>query len=51
MPVMTPTFIKTVTKRYIELFEQITGQEFVKRNYDNMKENIEQSVNSFITNN
>lgn len=51
IPQMTPTFIKTVSKRYIELFEQITGQEFVKRNYDNMKENIEQSVNSFITNN
>jgi phosphoribosylaminoimidazole-succinocarboxamide synthase len=51
VPEMTPTFIKTVSKRYIELYEQITGNTFVKRNYDNMKENIEQKVNAIISNN
>ncbi|MCB9251075.1 MAG: phosphoribosylaminoimidazolesuccinocarboxamide synthase [Flavobacteriales bacterium] len=49
IPVMKKDFIESVTDRYIELYEQITGEKFIKRSYDNVLETIEQSVNMFIT--
>ncbi len=50
IPEMTQDFIETVVNRYIELYEQITGEQFVKRSYSNITETIENSVNTFITN-
>lgn len=49
IPEMTDDYLESVSERYIELFEQITGQEFMKRDYDNINETIETRVNSFIT--
>ncbi|MFM9943821.1 MAG: phosphoribosylaminoimidazolesuccinocarboxamide synthase [Bacteroidia bacterium] len=50
IPNMPDEFIDTVTNRYIELYEQITGTQFIKRSYNEISETIETSVNSFITN-
>jgi phosphoribosylaminoimidazole-succinocarboxamide synthase len=50
VPDMNDEFITTVSERYIELFEQITGTKFIKRSYDNISTIIEESVNLFITN-
>lgn len=50
IPTMTEELINSITNRYIELYEQITGSTFIKRSYDNISETIENSVNTFITN-
>lgn len=50
IPDMSEEFINSVSERYIELYEQITGSTFVKRSYDNISARIEESVNLFITN-
>jgi len=50
VPAMSDEFINSVTNRYIELYEQITGSKFIKRSYDNISQVIENCVNSFITN-
>jgi len=50
IPDMSDEFINSVSERYIELYEQITGSTFIKRSYDNISTIIEESVNLFITN-
>jgi phosphoribosylaminoimidazole-succinocarboxamide synthase len=50
IPNMNEELINSITNRYIELYEQITGSTFIKRSYDNISETIENSVNTFITN-
>jgi phosphoribosylaminoimidazole-succinocarboxamide synthase len=47
-PEMTDEFIDAVTNRYIELFEQITGQSFVKGDYTNIEKRIEDNVASYL---
>ena len=44
MPVMPGSFVDTVTDRYIELYEAITGTTFDKGSYDSMNTDIENSV-------
>ncbi|MCB0735314.1 MAG: phosphoribosylaminoimidazolesuccinocarboxamide synthase [Flavobacteriales bacterium] len=51
IPEMTPEFIESVSNRYIELYEQITGKTFVKRDYHNIGQTIEEKVNAFISQN
>jgi phosphoribosylaminoimidazole-succinocarboxamide synthase len=51
IPDMTPEFIESVSNRYVELYEQITGKAFVKREYDGIMNTISTSVESFITQN
>ena len=43
VPEMTDEFVKSVTDRYIELFEKITGQPFVRQTFD--EQAIEQKIN------
>ncbi len=50
IPHMSDEFINTISQRYIELYEHITGKTFIKRSYSNISETIETSVNSFIIN-
>jgi phosphoribosylaminoimidazole-succinocarboxamide synthase len=45
IPVMSDAFVKSVTDRYTELFEKITGNRFEPRNYQNATEIIEEQVN------
>ncbi len=44
VPEMTPEFIESVSDRYIELFEHITGQKFVKAEDSNLAKRISGNV-------
>jgi phosphoribosylaminoimidazole-succinocarboxamide synthase len=44
IPEMTDEFIESVTDRYTELFEAMTGKKFVGRDYDNVLDIIEQNI-------
>ncbi len=44
MPEMNDELVNSVSDRYIELYEKITGKQFVKDNYDNKLEQIENSI-------
>ncbi|MFT6935559.1 MAG: phosphoribosylaminoimidazole-succinocarboxamide synthase [Maribacter sp.] len=49
VPVMTDEYIVSVSDRYIELYEKITGEKFVKANTENILERIEKNVLEFLT--
>jgi phosphoribosylaminoimidazole-succinocarboxamide synthase len=44
IPNMTDEYIETVSERYIELFENIIGEKFVKADISNINERIEKNV-------
>lgn len=44
VPEMTDEYIETVSDRYIELYENITGETFVKADISNIQERIEKNV-------
>ena len=50
IPVMDPELVMSISERYIELYETITGEAFVKRDYTDINEQIENSVNACISN-
>jgi phosphoribosylaminoimidazole-succinocarboxamide synthase len=50
IPEMTDEFVQSVTDRYTELFEAMTGHEFVGRDYTNVQDNMEQNIASAISN-
>ena len=37
--------VKLISQRYIELYENIIGEKFIKRNTDNMLNDIESNIN------
>ncbi len=47
-PDMTEDFIQSVSNRYIELFEQITGKQFVKSDYTDAELRIEKNVSNYL---
>lgn len=51
IPDMTDEVVNNITNRYIELYEKITGEQFVKRNYDNVLDEIEANINGYINTN
>jgi phosphoribosylaminoimidazole-succinocarboxamide synthase len=48
IPEMTDDYIETVSDRYIELFENILGEQFVKADISNIHERIEKNVLNFL---
>jgi len=48
VPEMTESFISEVSERYIELFENITGEEFMKADNTNIVERIEKNVSDYL---
>ena len=50
IPEMSDAKISEISNRYIELYEQITGEVFVKAISDNVMNRIEKNVNSFLSN-
>ena len=48
MPVMPDDFVDTVTERYIELYEKITGKTFEKSDVSQLEQRIEENVNSYL---
>jgi phosphoribosylaminoimidazole-succinocarboxamide synthase len=50
VPTMTPEIVNSISERYIELYEQITGEKFVKNPSSNILNRIEENVKSAIDN-
>jgi phosphoribosylaminoimidazole-succinocarboxamide synthase len=50
IPEMTPEIIESVSERYIELYENITGDQFVKSDIEDISGRIEKNVNDFLKN-
>ncbi len=48
IPEMSDEKIIEISNRYIELYEQITGETFVKASTENVLQRIEENVNSFL---
>ena len=44
---MTPAIVQSISDRYIELFENITGEKFVKEDTSNIAERIFKNVETF----
>ncbi|MDR1676052.1 MAG: phosphoribosylaminoimidazolesuccinocarboxamide synthase [Tannerella sp.] len=47
-PAMTPEIVESISNRYIELFEQITGETFVKAGADDLLRRIENRVTAYL---
>lgn len=50
VPVMSDEYIQTVSERYIELYEKITGTQFVKADIENIEKRIETNVLNYLKN-
>ena len=50
IPEMSDEKITEISNRYVELYEQITGEKFVKAHTENVLNRIENNVNSFLEN-
>jgi len=50
IPFMSDEYIETVSDRYIELFENIIGEKFVKADISNINERIEKNVLNYLQN-
>lgn len=48
IPEMTDEYIESVSERYMELYENIIGEPFVKADVTNIQERIENNVNAFL---
>ena len=48
IPYMSDEYIKTVSDRYVELYENITGESFEKADISNIKERIETNVLNYL---
>ena len=48
VPHMPDDFVNSVTDRYIELYENITGDQFVKSDTSALLDRIEKNVNDFL---
>jgi len=49
IPNMTDAYINIVSERYIELYENITGDKFLKANTSNINQRIELNVQNFLS--
>lgn len=48
VPYMSDEYIETVSERYIELYENITGETFVKADVSNIQQRIEENVLQYL---
>ncbi|MGB7786637.1 MAG: phosphoribosylaminoimidazolesuccinocarboxamide synthase [Salinimicrobium sp.] len=51
IPEMSDDYIQSVSDRYIELYEQITGETFIKADISNIEERIEYNVKEYLESN
>ncbi|MBP6066643.1 MAG: phosphoribosylaminoimidazolesuccinocarboxamide synthase [Bacteroides sp.] len=49
VPEMTPEIVQRISDRYIELYENITGETFEREDTSNLLERIEKNVTAFLT--
>ena len=50
VPEMTDEIVTSISERYIELYEHITGEKFVKEDTSNIAERIEKNVTEYLSN-
>jgi len=50
IPEMTDEFVESVSERYIELYEKVTGEKFVKVPTDVVVKRLEKNINDFLKN-
>ncbi len=48
IPEMTPEYCKSVSERYIELYEKITGEKFIKAESNDVASRIERNVTNYL---
>ncbi|MEA4919022.1 phosphoribosylaminoimidazolesuccinocarboxamide synthase [Proteiniphilum sp.] len=48
VPEMTDEYCLSVSERYIELYEKIVGEKFVKADTDNLESRIEKNINEYL---
>jgi len=48
IPEMTPAYCESVSERYIELYERITGEKFIKSDTRNLSERIKKNIDSYL---
>lgn len=48
IPEMTPEIVNHISERYIELYEQVIGEKFIKSNTDEMLNRIEKNINAYL---
>ena len=48
VPEMTPAYCESVSERYIELYEHITGEKFIKSDTRNLSERIKKSIDTYL---
>ena len=48
VPEMTPEIVNSISERYMELFEHITGEKFVKADTENIAARIEKNVTDYL---
>ncbi|MFL2581653.1 MAG: phosphoribosylaminoimidazolesuccinocarboxamide synthase [Flavobacteriales bacterium] len=49
IPEMTPEYVNSVSDRYIELYEKIIGETFIKADVSNISERVKSNVESFLS--
>ncbi|MEO6633862.1 MAG: phosphoribosylaminoimidazolesuccinocarboxamide synthase [Mucilaginibacter sp.] len=49
VPEMTSEIVQSISERYVELFEQITGEQFVKPDAENVLARVEKAINNELT--
>jgi phosphoribosylaminoimidazole-succinocarboxamide synthase len=49
VPEMTEEIIASISERYIELYENIVGEKFVKADSSNVLERVEKNINSYLS--
>jgi len=50
VPEMTPAIVQSISERYIELYEHITGETFIKEDTANLLSRIEKNVGDYLKN-
>lgn len=50
LPFMSDEYVETVSERYIELYENITGEKFIKADVSDIPKRIENNVLQFLSN-
>ena len=50
LPEMSEEWVNQISERYIELYEKITGEKFVKVNTSDINNRIEKNILNFLSN-
>jgi len=50
VPEMTPEIVNSISDRYIELYEKVTGEKFVRVPADSVLKRIEKNINDYLKN-